>query len=200
MNKKGLSEIVSTVLILLITISGIVLLSSIIVPYVNNKLSSGSECTPYNTGYFEFEDNLDGENYNCYQEIKGDLTNPSSQTNRLYGFSVKLDESGEEYFDKVESFNIILTKESSITLNINNSDKIGSLLELNETPTPTKYGLLEPGETITYRFNETFSASEGGSRQVYDKADIYPVLKSGKICGLSDSIAIKPCAPGTALT
>ncbi|MDP3881565.1 MAG: hypothetical protein Q8Q31_01670 [Nanoarchaeota archaeon] len=198
MNKRGMSEIVSTVLIILLTIAGVALVASIIVPYVNNKLSSGSECVAYNTGYFEFEDDLDNSNYNCYQTIAGDPLDPTSQTIRRYGFSIKTGESEELISEKVAGLNLIFTGDvSSTTLNINNSQKDVRVKELGSIA-GADYSLLSDGETITYVYTEVFPASE--SRQIYNRADTYVVLKSGKVCDISDSIPIKQCLPGTTLT
>ena len=196
MNQKGISEIVSIVLIILVTISAVALLAGIIIHYTNKKLDSGTECFSYNTGYFQFEDDIENLNYNCYQTISGDSSDPSSKTNRLYGFSIKEDEVDEKVSEKVSSFNLVLTGNmSSTTLNINASSKSQDISELGGAR--GNYPIVSLGETITYVYNETFLASE--SRQIYNRADVYVILKSGKVCDISDTIVIRQCSPGVSL-
>ena len=45
-NKKGVSEIVATVIILLITISAIFMVFAFIIPFVKDNLTKGSKCFP----------------------------------------------------------------------------------------------------------------------------------------------------------
>jgi len=187
MKKRGMSEVVSTVLIILITVSGAALLASIIIPYVNNKLDSGTECQAYNLGYFQFDDNLNNVNYNCY--IKGpQLGDPID-----YGFSIRIEQADERLYDKVSGFNILFRGETaSAGAGINDTEKtnkVRELLELDRT-----YSLVKPGETITYVYQDT------APLETYDRADVYTVLKSGKVCDVSDSIPLRPCLPGVDLS
>ncbi len=44
MNKKGVSEVVSTVLIILISVVAVVIIASVILPMIRNQLTSSQQC------------------------------------------------------------------------------------------------------------------------------------------------------------
>lgn len=61
-SKRGLSEVVATMLTVLITIAAISFIASLVIPFVRNGLSSSTECFPAKD-YFKFDDS---QGYNCY--------------------------------------------------------------------------------------------------------------------------------------
>ena len=70
-NKKGVSTIVSTVLILLITVSAIAIISTILIPYVKKSLSS-TDCFK-TMGELKLEDDPEIKNEDLegiYEETK----------------------------------------------------------------------------------------------------------------------------------
>ena len=79
MKRKGLSEIVSTVLIVLITIAAVAFVANLAIPFVRNNLQSSTECIA-SRGFFKFDD---AQGYDCYDQ------------NGLYGFSVQAGNGGE---------------------------------------------------------------------------------------------------------
>ena len=78
-NRNGLSEVVSTVLIVLITIAAVAFVANLAIPFVRNNLQSSTECLS-SQGYFTFDDT---QGYDCYDQ------------NGLYGFSVQAGNGGE---------------------------------------------------------------------------------------------------------
>ena len=77
--RKGLSEVVSTVLVVLITIVAVAFVANLAIPFVKNNLQSSTECLSARD-YFKFDDSL---GYTCYDQ------------NGLYGFSVQAGNGGE---------------------------------------------------------------------------------------------------------
>ena len=69
--KKGLSDVISTVLIIMLTVVSIGILAGFVVPFVANSLNQGSECLGYNN-YFKFQEFLEYKGnkgyFNCYEE------------------------------------------------------------------------------------------------------------------------------------
>lgn len=63
MNKKALSTIVATVLLILVTVTAVVFVASVIIPMVKNNLGEETSC-------FELRDYVKIEDlgYNCYNE------------------------------------------------------------------------------------------------------------------------------------
>ena len=79
MKRKGLSEVVSTVLMVLITIAAVAFVANLAIPFVKNNLQHSTECLSARD-YFKFDDSL---GYNCYDQTG------------LYGFSVQAGNGGE---------------------------------------------------------------------------------------------------------
>lgn len=87
--KRGMSPIVATVLIILLTVSAIVIISGFIIPFVKNGLGESTRCHNYNQ-YFTFDDSF---GFNCFMDnnslitIKAktveDLLNDSSRSTAL---------------------------------------------------------------------------------------------------------------------
>ncbi|MEK6849982.1 MAG: hypothetical protein AABX85_00210, partial [Nanoarchaeota archaeon] len=123
---------------------------------------------------------VNGVNYNCYQIN-------SSQV--LVGATIKSGSGLTE--NENESLNGLLVVFSSGTniVAVNLTDgkvpfkNTGGVWELGypSANLETK----KENEIRTYVYNTTNS---------FSKAEIYPILKSGKICEVSDSIILKPCS------
>lgn len=174
-NKKGISQVVATVLIIMITVAAVAMLAGFIVPFVKNSLQKSTECMPYQ-GYYLFDESF---GYNCY-----------NRTSNLYAVSIKssFDKSlagnimgiKVVFSDKSGATRVVEIKNSSI---ISRSERgiwiAGSHEDLLRIP--------GPGGIITYVYN----ASAG---DVFITAEVYPVLKSERICAdLKESINLKSC-------
>lgn len=177
-----MSEVVVTVLLILITIVAIALLSQFILPFVMKKLNTSTECLSYKD-YFNFEENFvlgaSTKNYNCYSIVNEAL---------YIGVSVKTLPVEKDVKDKVKGFALVFESSSgskSVEVNpqVQPTADFYMFGALNapylEVPTDT--------ETITYVYHESTSTPK------YTTIEVYPVLKSGRICEASDKIEIKPC-------
>jgi len=195
-NKKGVSTIVAAVLLILLTISAVVLLLSFIKPFVENNLKRSTECLPYKE-YFQFEErfvnNSGSYNYNCYKSPV------SPDTNYLTGIMVKAGTnlSGEE-MKNLKGFVLVFKKDSAsesiqVTDGRTVSSSSGGIRILGDPATVTAITINKPGEMITYVYD---------SSNQYKDVEIYPLLKSDRICDeKSDSIKIKVCSdPGVTLS
>lgn len=161
-NKAGVSTVIATVLLILLTISIAVLLVQFLVPYVKNNLYKGTECVSYQE-YFKFVQEIESKNYNCYQT-------------GFIGASIKA-ETKESVIDlsKIKGFKIVYYK----------SDASEKIVEVNSN-------IPNNGEIITYKSIITAAQETKG----FDAAEIYTLMKSGKICSVSDKIEIEICQSG----
>ena len=184
-NKKGVSTIVATVLIILITIVVAGLLAQVIIPYVRNNLQRSSECIPYQK-YFQFEDNIQNKNYNCFKKASGGSLN-------VFESSIKV--IGNEKADpgNINGFNIVFTD-----VNLGTSELFSAIkgpsgnsgVLMLESPQSSIIIPSLTGDVLTYQYN---SKAGYDSSKTYT-ADVYPVLKSGRICDKSDTIKlVNPC-------
>ncbi|MDO8459737.1 MAG: hypothetical protein Q7S74_01375 [Nanoarchaeota archaeon] len=169
--KKGLSEVVATILIVLLTVSAVVIIMGVIVPFVKKSLSESTRCVDYKD-YFDFYEKM---NYNCKR---------SFGSSSLYAFSVGAQNKIEETATKVIGFDLVFVGEGATKSveAMNGSQAVRTdegLRMLNYTvsniETPGR------GEVRTYVYN---------SSQNYKEVQVYPVLTNGICTDMSDSIKI----------
>jgi len=188
-NKKGISPIIATVVIVMLTLTAVAIIAGIVVPFVRDSLEESTECTDYQ-GFYSFEESL---GYNCYDS--NDL---------LYKISIKsgfdenlVDDQGNvvatiSLTDNIGGMKIVLNREDGTTkiLDINGSSTCNQPDEnicILRAPIPGIVRLPGAGGVITYSYN----AGEAGA---FTSAEVYPVLKNGRICAdFKESIGIKQC-------
>ena len=164
--KKGMSDVVANMLIILLTITSVVIVANIVIPFVNRSLESTS-CFEYRD-YFKFDESF---GYNCFDE-----------SNDRYLISIKTDSNSE----KVEGFSLRFLEDggSSSTIIIKNNT-ISSEVKMLEDIANGK--IIIPGEkysALTYNYS---------SNLLYDRVEVYPMIRESKICDLSDSIKLIKC-------
>jgi hypothetical protein len=187
MKTKGLSDVVVTVMLVTITLVAVVLLAKFLIPFIKQKLYSGSECLPYDRDYFQFEESFyEGGttvNYNCH------ILDAASYR---VGVSVKNPAKDQKLQEKVSGFILVLsstTESKSFYVNGSTLDtttfrSLGASLTSPEPILPPNIS-----EVNTYFYNELPPPSSPR----YTKSAIYPVLKSGRICGQNAEIMLNPC-------
>lgn len=172
MEKRGLSTVIASVLLILLTISAVGIVISFVVPFVNKSLEN-TECFEFRD-YFKFDDSF---GYNCYEE---------SLTTKSYVLTVraKADNSSAE---NVIGFNLRFLGEG-----IGNSVSLKSGESVGDVKIVGNFGggnIVIPKSGSRYSalsYNYTISDN-------YEKAEIYATIKGDKICDLSDSIKLKKC-------
>lgn len=162
MKKRGLSEVVAVLGIVLVTFAAVVLLIGFIVPYVKTNLNKGSECLSYRE-YFIFE----RENgFNCFNQENGE-----------YWISVRAKTIDNESASKIGGFKISFNKQTEnevVSISDGSSEANVRMVYGNNLLTVPKGGEIK---TYAYRSVNTFS-----------RAEIYPVLSSGRVCEMSDYV------------
>src|SRR3989344_3770324 len=174
--KRGMSPVIATVLIILLTIAAVAIIAGILIPFTRNSLTESTECLPY-IDYFKFEESFDlnGEEfrYNCYNES-------------LYGASVRAN-SDEDLYENIVGFDLSFIVKGGDSVNVKfrngtlESCNPGGIkaLKTNCTGSLGNINITKPGEVRTYIY---FSSS--GER--YDKSSINPIIKDKtgkeKIC------------------
>ncbi len=173
--RKGVSPVVATVLLLLLTIGGVSIIAGIIVPFVKDSLTKSTSCLAYRD-YFRFATAF---SYNCYK--------PDANNNILHAVTIKTDASSE-LAEKVSGFELVFLKTgSSKKIRITN----GSNIDYNTSgvkmigSSESKFAVPLPGETMSY----LFKSSEG-----FGGVEIYPVIGSNQICDKTDAIGLSGCA------
>ena len=168
--KRGLSGVVATALLLLITISAVVIAANFIIPFVNKSLESTS-CFKFRD-YFSFEE---GDGFNCHNQES------------IYSMSVKT-RTDDKDADKIKGF-IIRFKNNVTTESINVTDGASSTATFKMFEEVEEVGKLVIPKAggdyslLSYNYNSNVN---------YTIAEIYPIL-NGKICDMSDSIKLNNC-------
>ncbi len=169
--KRGLSQVVATVLLILITVAAAVIIAGFIIPWIRGGLES-TECFNYRD-YFTFENDF---GYNCYNEYNG-------VNNYLISISAK---SGlNETQENVVGFGLALIKQGdSVALTVMNEDNPATKGIFMNSGFGNPLVLPKSGEIRTYYYNNS---------DTFESARVYPILKSGRKCEPSDTVVITKC-------
>lgn len=184
-NKKAVSTIVATVLIILLTVTSIALLSRYLIPFTKTNLEKSSECLFYGN-YFGFDETFENdgsiERYNCYKE-----STPAG----TYKIATMIRTNGNATTD-IKGFQIAYSNEvksegKQIDSSIYESSSTGGvyIYDSSSPVAESKLRIPSKGEAITYVFV---------SNTKYTHASVYPVTSTGRICSASDSIELYPCS------
>lgn len=189
MEKRGVSPVVATVLLVMLTLLAVVILGRYLIGFVRTELPKTTECLSYKD-YFKFQESFEtaqgSMSYNCY--IKTD-------NNYKYGASIKATSMSEDLAKGIKGFKLVFAKEGgdSVVVDISNDTipSINGIKELNKD----SLRIPSRGNAYTYVYN-------AGSGNLYNSVEVHPVLVSGSICPASDTIDLgieAECKPGVGL-
>ncbi len=178
-NKRGLSAVLATVFIILLTVTAVVIVSQFAIPFVRDSLE-GTSCFKYRD-YFKFDEEF---SFNCYKpgnpkEYKLSLkTNPDNvDTSKVIGFDFRFLEEGTA-----------TSVGTAKSVHIRNKAIQSSEIYMFHNPNPTANFNIPLAEgtysTITYIYK---------TNTLYGKVEVYPVLEEEKLCDPSDSIKLIQC-------
>ncbi|MBT4165567.1 hypothetical protein HOE04_00840 [archaeon] len=158
-SKKSQSQVITTVLLILITISLIVVISAFAISFVNNKLSD-SDC-------LDIADKV---------TIINDLRYTCYDSNGKLNLQVHVGDIEE---GEIEGFTISVSSEGS-----SNSYEIPE--DPNDKVTMFKPPT-EPLEIPSKNTEKTYTITDSTLQSIPDTIKIYPILKDGKTCDASDT-------------
>ena len=171
MKKKGLSPVVATIAIILLTLGAVTFIAGFLVPYVKTQLNEGTECIDYRE-YFTFDDSF---GFNCYEQ---------SGANYLTGLSVRAKSSSDRVSQGVGGFNLVFYEGAGTNrIKVENGGLSGNLVgEIKMWNDTRALEIPEEGGVRTYVYNSSLKVS---------RVEILPFLKSnGRICEASDDIDV----------
>ncbi|MBX4211888.1 hypothetical protein KW787_00320 [Candidatus Pacearchaeota archaeon] len=170
--RKGLSDVVTTVLLLLVTIAAVAIVAAFIVPWIRGSLNEGTACVSYNS-YFTFDQTF---GYNCRDPGTG-----------AYHISVRA-EPNSSAAESIQGFDLVfLLKGATKVVHVRKGQESSCI-----TNGISQKGLCS-GTLKVPEAEELFTYSYYAD-STYDAAEIYPVVKNGKVCGKSGSIELKACS------
>lgn len=175
-NKRGVSPVIATVLIILVTIAAAGIIAGIAVPFVRDGLDKSTECLEFKE-YYNFEKSIEFNNteyrYNCVKTVP-----VSGESVNRYGFSVRANtvNKKDNLSDKLGGFNVVLYTEDGKSEVISVDENYDNVIESEGIP-------LE-GEIKTYYYD---------SDEFFINMEVYSRLNGGRVCELSDEIKISLC-------
>ena len=181
LGKKGISTVVATVLIILLTITAASIIAAFVIPFVKDNLDRSGVCVPYRD-YFKFEEvfeygignNRETYRFNCYYA-----------SGILYGLSISTKRRKTDVIEKIDGFNIVLLRgDEREIVNVKDNVDVNSELRMLDNSRQTISIPVNGIETYVYNADAT---------TVFEKIEIHPVLKTGEVCEESDIITIIPC-------
>lgn len=156
MNKLGISSVVATVLLILLTIVSAAVIAEIVVPFTKKSLARSSECLNYQE-HFVFDDRL---KFNCYKMSSG------SQESIFLSLRAQQDDALPE---NIAGFDLIFSGSSGTqVVPVRKSGSVGITL-YNGTAT----AIPDNGDTLTYKYITPTQ---------YEKVEVYSALTSGRVC------------------
>lgn len=168
-NKRGLSSVVATVLILLLTVSAVTILAQYVIPFIYESLE-GTECFEFRE-YFKFDESF---GYNCYEKVGDD-----------YKYAVSVRAKGENTSaDDVEGFALRFIKENDAeTVNVK-KDAPQDAIKMLDITGNLIIPRIDDYSVLSYEYSSTIE---------YDKVEIYAIIKGDKICDMSDVTRVEKC-------
>jgi flagellin-like protein len=176
MQKKGVSPVIATVMLILLTIAAVGIIAGFLIPFVKNSLTDSTTCFSYRD-YFKFEQEF---GYNCYAP-------GSNGTNYLHAVSVRAGSDSSKGED-IKGFELVFMKAGSSTKKSIVKEQLvnlesGGIRMLDKTK--TTLATPQSGEMRTYVLN--------AGEDIYKGVEVYPVLQTGKVCDMSDKIELTAC-------
>tara|TARA_Y100000310_G_scaffold258024_1_gene266263 strand:+ start:256 stop:801 length:546 start_codon:yes stop_codon:yes gene_type:complete len=169
MNKKGVSAVIATVMLIMITVIAAGLIFSFVIPFVNQQTEEASDCFGV-FGGLEFGETA----YNCYVEAGPCGESGDSTCYNGTGFSIEVTKEG------VAGLKVALIKGgSSEIFEIEDGSSSGGLEMLTSGDNIT---IPSVGEMRTYIVGD-----------IYETAKVSAVLENGKTCEAADNLIFREC-------
>ena len=176
-NKRGLSTVVVTLLLVLITIAAFAIIANVLVPFVRDSLPKSSECLPYRD-YFKFQEIFDNGitqlHYNCYND------------SGVYGISVSNQGSDKGNVTVPLGFAIVYAQGADRKSIEFKEGAISNQTQRMLNSSKQNIKIPEVGGVQTYVYNP-------GSLDYISSMEIHPILSSGRTCDATDSINLIKC-------
>jgi flagellin-like protein len=183
MMRKGVSPVVATVLLLVITVLLASLIMTFAVPFVQDQLGRSKECLAV-IDAVTFADSR----FNCYID---DMASTSA-TDKT-GFSVSISKEGVSgvrvsLIDANENSNVVVIKQGA-------TFPPTASVPLRNIGTGTGNLIGDPLTFPSGAGQRTYVAEVSGV--YYKRAEIAPVVTSGRTCAVSDTVEFNACPTGT---
>lgn len=177
-NKRGLSGIVATLLLILATVAAASIIAGIIIPFVKENVGKGAQCFNVGKYYSFYNDEFDFEGskykFNCY-----------TKTAKNHYVSIKAETLDNETADLIKGFYLVFIKgEERKAFEIYDGAVVDKLFLVNglSSSTPNLKIPLQ-GAVKTYLFK---------ADDLYDRVEVVTNLKDEE-CNMKNEIVFTEC-------
>jgi flagellin-like protein len=171
MKRKGLSPVIATVMIIMVTVAAAALIMGFVLPFITEQTESSSECFEV----FPKGVEIGSTAYNCFLNTSVDCETGVACNSRS-GFSIKVNKEG------VAGFKVSLTGNGESTAYvINGNNSYDKLRDLNGN-FDVELGIPGSGGMKTYVANGT-----------YESIQVLPILEGGRECEVTDKEILSLC-------
>jgi hypothetical protein len=171
-SRKGLSTVIATISIILLTVVSVGIIATLVIPLVRDNLEDSTACIPYKDVYY-FEEEF---GYNCFK--------PDGNEN-WYGISIGAEKLEEE--NKLIGFDLFFSKSGeSSKVSVREGNPNGNSpgnIRMIDTSNNANIVVPNSGEVRTYVYITD-------NTNLYESVDVAPVLEGGRVCEKSDSIKL----------
>lgn len=167
MFKRGVSPVIATVLLIVVTLVAVSLVALFVIPFVKDNLDNSKGC-------FDVLDDitLNNAGYTCSN---------ASATGGRTGFSVQINN------DNIVGFKVILFKEGAAnSYSVENGSKMDNIRMLNKD-----FGNV--GDTNTIEVPGKGSVRTYVAKGEYTRVEVNPILITGDICDAKETIEVPRC-------
>lgn len=171
--KRGVSPVVATVLIVLLTVILTGIIAIMVKNFTEKSIEESAKCYLYRD-YFKFEESF---GLTCINISEGNITSFSLQAGRV----------SEDLPAPLIGLNVVLKNPGiSNVKKIRIGENSSQALEGIWRPDEPFQNLVIPnqGEIVTYSYNTTM---------IYREIEVYPVIEGEQICPITDSISLHLC-------
>jgi len=164
--KKAVSPVITTILLVLISISAVIIIAGVIIPFVRDAPASAQKCFEV-SGQLEIET---GGEYNCYYNLTSNA--------RMVNITVKRGTKDVE----LEGFMISISgggTSKSFEIKDSQADPAVTMMDGSSVEIPKK------GEKRTYSINTSLS--------ITDYAEISPIMVGGGMCDPMSKVNLDEC-------
>ena len=179
MYKRGVSAIVATVLLIVLTLSLALIIAQVAIPFVRTSLQSSTECVPYKN-YFTFDSSF---GLNCVDT-----------TGKVAKVSIKSAPDTSDNSKGIKGFQLIFSRDdagsneltSIISKATESCNPGGTNMYESACPAFGALAIPQSGETLSYAYHSVSS--------IRGHISIAPILTSGRTCDESDQIKLSFCS------
>ncbi len=176
MNRRGVSPVIATVLLIVLTIGLVAVIFSFVIPFVNDQLGNSKACLAV-LGGIEFADSK----YNCVGNH-----NSVSYNNKATSFSIKITKPG-------------INKARVSLIDSDGNSEVFDITEGISSPIGSQSVLHNIG---SFEIDENLKFPNGiGAQRTYmiareyERAEISAITESGNSCDIAEVIKFAICSP-----